>query len=197
MRVADDAAVTPDETASERTSTHDEELRAALEAVSSAVFQILRRMGVPMDEIDDAMQAVLVRIVACWTQLYLLSGNELRAYACVVAGGIAVDRRRRSKRQARLVPLEGDVEVEEPGPEDALDHQRALAVLDEILSTIPEERRIVFILFEIEELGEQEIAERMGIPRGTVASRLRKARKEFERAVARRRIADERRGMSR
>lgn len=171
------------------------ELRAALEGVSPAVFRVLRRMGVTMDEIDDAMQSVLMQIAGRWNDLSPLPSTELRAYACAAAGGVAIDiSRRRSVRNARLVPLEIDPETPQPGPYDALEHQRELELLDDILATIPEERRVVFVLFEIEELGELEIAHRLGIPRGTVASRLRKARDEFERALARRRVADQRKG---
>jgi len=58
-------------------------------------------------------------------------------------------------------------------------------MLDDILAKTPEERRVVFILFELEEVGVHEIARRLSIPLGTVASRLRKAREEFAAAVAR------------
>jgi RNA polymerase sigma-70 factor (ECF subfamily) len=45
--------------------------------------------------------------------------------------------------------------------------------------------RSVFVLFEIEELSTQEIAVLLGIPTGTAASRLRRAREEFDRLLAR------------
>jgi RNA polymerase sigma-70 factor (ECF subfamily) len=184
--------------ADEQTITPSGELRAALEGVSPTLFRVLRRMGVTMGEVDDALQGVLMQLAGRWEALRLLPPEELRAYACAAAAGVAIDvARRRSRSDARLVPLEVDPELDQPGPDDALEHQQSLEILDEILAGIPAERRIVFILFEIEELGLQEIADRLGIPRGTVASRLRKAREEFERAVARRRVADERRGMTR
>jgi RNA polymerase sigma-70 factor (ECF subfamily) len=41
------------------------------------------------------------------------------------------------------------------------------------------------VLYELEQMTSQEIAELEGIPRGTVASRLRKAREEFERIAKR------------
>jgi RNA polymerase sigma-70 factor (ECF subfamily) len=40
-------------------------------------------------------------------------------------------------------------------------------------------------MFELEELSTQEIATILDIPAGTVASRLRRAREEFERRVTR------------
>jgi RNA polymerase sigma-70 factor (ECF subfamily) len=45
--------------------------------------------------------------------------------------------------------------------------------------------RVVFTLHELEEMSMSEIAELVGIPAGTVASRLRRARQDFEAIVAR------------
>jgi RNA polymerase sigma-70 factor (ECF subfamily) len=45
--------------------------------------------------------------------------------------------------------------------------------------------RVVFVLYEIDGLRSGEIAEVLGIPLGTVASRLRRARADFELRVAR------------
>jgi RNA polymerase sigma-70 factor (ECF subfamily) len=47
------------------------------------------------------------------------------------------------------------------------------------------EQRAVFVLFEVEQMTLVEIASLLGIPRGTVASRLRKARSEFYERVSR------------
>ena len=45
--------------------------------------------------------------------------------------------------------------------------------------------RTVFVLFEIEEMTTSEIATLLAIPAGTVASRLRRAREEFQMKIAR------------
>lgn len=58
-------------------------------------------------------------------------------------------------------------------------------MLDAVLATLTDERREVFVLYELEGLTGAEIAEHLGVPAGTVASRLRRARADFEAAVAR------------
>ncbi len=79
----------------------------ALEEVSSSVYRVLRRMGVPADEVEDALQNVLMQLFRRWDRLGALPFNELRAYACTVASGTAVDSARRRKLTSNLlVPLD-------------------------------------------------------------------------------------------
>jgi RNA polymerase sigma-70 factor (ECF subfamily) len=154
-------------------------------------------MGVKEEEADDAMQRVLIQLARRWEDLGRLPPNELHAYACTVAAGIAIDvGRERGRRNARLVSLrEGaDSPPDDDRPDDAFEHKRKLEVLDRILQAMPEERRVVFILHEIEELAMRQIADRLGLAMGTVASRLRKAREEFDRAALRARAVEERKG---
>ena len=64
---------------------------------------------------------------------------------------------------------------------DAQARRQLQAILDEMDLA----RRAIFVMFEIDELSCDEIAATLGIPVGTVYSRLHHARKEFARAVER------------
>jgi RNA polymerase sigma-70 factor (ECF subfamily) len=57
-------------------------------------------------------------------------------------------------------------------------------VLDQVLDQMKLDLRTVFVLFEVEEMSMGEIARILGIPIGTVASRLRRARIDFHERVA-------------
>jgi RNA polymerase sigma-70 factor (ECF subfamily) len=81
-----------------------------------------------------------------------------------------------------------------PGPDVVLDERRARDVMDRILESIPLEQRAVFILFELEDMTTQEVADALGIPSGTVASRLRRARELFLEQVKRIRARSARTG---
>jgi RNA polymerase sigma-70 factor (ECF subfamily) len=72
-----------------------------------------------------------------------------------------------------------------PSPEEVADQHRARALLDEVLDAMSMELRAVFVLFELEEMQTSEIAAVLDLPAGTVASRLRRAREEFQGIVAR------------
>ena len=62
-------------------------------------------------------------------------------------------------------------------------------MLDTVLESMDMDLRTVFVLFEIEELSTQEIGELLGLATGTVASRLRRARAEFQQRVQRVRVS--------
>src|SRR5207237_10217304 len=72
-----------------------------------------------------------------------------------------------------------------PGPDELLDELRAHAILRDVLDSIPVDLRVVFVLFEIEEMTLKEVAALLDIPMGTVGSRLRRARESFRGAVQR------------
>ena len=56
-------------------------------------------------------------------------------------------------------------------------------MLEVILDRLPEKLRIVFVLFELDEMSGEDIAQLLEIPVGTVRSRLRLAREAFQREV--------------
>jgi RNA polymerase sigma-70 factor (ECF subfamily) len=147
------------------------------------IWRSLRRLGLDTGRADDAAQQVFVTASRKLATIRL--GGE-RGYLFGIALRVASDARRASARR-RERPLEHAGDAADPTPlaEEALDQQRARALLDTALDKLPLELRVVFVLHEFEELAMSEIAEVVGIPSGTVASRLRRARQEFEVIVAR------------
>jgi RNA polymerase sigma-70 factor (ECF subfamily) len=72
-----------------------------------------------------------------------------------------------------------------PGLDELLDQRRARELLDRVLAELDHDLRVIFVLYEIEELTMAEIASVLELPQGTVASRLRRARQEFSARVER------------
>ncbi len=72
-----------------------------------------------------------------------------------------------------------------PHPDVLVDQKRARELLDEILARMSEELRAVFVLHDIERLTMADIAEALELKPGTVASRLRRAREDFNKRVTR------------
>ena len=79
----------------------------------------------------------------------------------------------------RTVALEDDVELEsaELTPELLLLREEGRATVMNALAALPADSREVLMLFEMEEMSYREIAEVLGVPIGTVMSRLARARK--------------------
>jgi RNA polymerase sigma-70 factor (ECF subfamily) len=174
--VATVAASLPGEPA-EFESAPDSRARALVLAHFDFIWRLLRRLGVPAADLDDAAQQVFV--VASQRLSRIPEGRE-RTFLFGTAVRTAGTVRRNLRRRQRWVETSpADAPSLEPTPEEELERRQALAFLDEVLDGLPDDLRVVFVLCEIEELTAAEVAGVEQIPVGTVASRLRRARKEF------------------
>jgi RNA polymerase sigma-70 factor, ECF subfamily len=146
------------------------------------VWRVLRRSGLPPADADDAAQRVF--LIAADRLDSIAEGSE-RAFLYRTAARVASNAHRTVRRRRETPGFEGSEEPAPlPAPDDLLDQRRARDLLDRVLGELPEDLRAILILFELEELRTPEIAEALGIPIGTVASRLRRARAEVEQRVA-------------
>lgn len=82
-------------------------------------------------------------------------------------------------RARQPAPVEADVEAElgVVHPHEALAARERARLVQAALTALPAEQRVVVALFAVGGLGHAEIAEILGVPKGTVWSRLHKARK--------------------
>jgi RNA polymerase sigma-70 factor, ECF subfamily len=159
----------------------------ALDAIVAAhfpsVWRFLRRLGVPEADADDAAQEVIMIFARKLDRV--ATGSE-RAFLLSTAYRVA--RRMREVRGRRRESGEDCLEhVEDgaPGPELLVERHQERALLDEVLLAMPVDLRAVFVLFEVEEQSMVDIAAVLGLPQGTVASRLRRARADFDARVSR------------
>lgn len=181
------AAVPPDSDSGELPSSASSKARLsrAFEENSVFIWRSLRRLGVSREAADDATQQVF--LVAA-RRMHEISEGKERAFLFQSAMRIGMQMRRElAVAGGRVDDDDTLLERADPSlrPDDALEQQRSLRLLGEVLETMPIERRAVLILYEIEGITMTEIASLLQIPLGTVASRLRCAREDFRAAVAR------------
>lgn len=165
-----------------RSTADDARLRLMVEAHFDCIWRALLRLGVPASYADDAAQQVC--IVAA-RRLGAIRVGEERQYLLGVTLKVASDARRACGRR-REVPLEETHALanEGAGAVDALvDEKRIRERLQQILDALPAEQRDAFVLFELEELTAPQVAALLDIRVGTVASRVRLARKAIRRAL--------------
>ena len=154
-------------------------VRMAVEQHYELVWRSLRRLGVTERTVDDAAQQVLVILSRRIDDIR--EGSE-RAFMVSTAVRVAADFRKKQRRSLEVLDLDGIDERASPSltADVLIDRARARHLLDIVLEEMPDELREVFVLFELEELTMAVIAETLGLPPGTVASRLRRARRMFE-----------------
>jgi RNA polymerase sigma-70 factor (ECF subfamily) len=148
------------------------------------IWRTLRRLGVPPGLVDDATQKVF------WIATRKIQEARVekeRSFLFAIALRVAGDERRALRRRPEVADESAcDAARDElPPPDELVEQRQARELLDRILERMPFELRVVFVLFELEEMSTSEIAALLEIPSGTVASRLRRAREDFEDQVAR------------
>jgi RNA polymerase sigma-70 factor (ECF subfamily) len=157
-------------------------LRSMIDEHIDAMARVLRRLGVPEADVDDGVQQVFM---TASRRLDDIETHAEKSFLYRTALHVALHARRTLAR--RREEAQGDVAVIDAGPnaEEMLDRKRAAILLEQILEGMPEELRVIFVLFEVEQFSVAEIASLIDLPEGTTASRLRRAREDFRERVVR------------
>ncbi len=170
-------------------------LRALLDQHFDFVWRSVRRLGVTPAFVDDATQQVFW--IASRKLDSIVTGRE-KSFLFSVAVRIASDARRLAKRDLERkasAACETDLFSHiDPLADELLDRKRMRVLLDDFLDGLSSEVRTAFVLFEAEGMTVAEIADFIDAPQGTIASRLRLARKKLDSLVERLRSAEDRRG---
>jgi RNA polymerase sigma-70 factor (ECF subfamily) len=157
-------------------------LRELVDSYVDFVARVLRNSGTPESEVDDEVQRTF--IVAARRLDDIRPGAE-KSFLFRVAFNQAAHARRTAARRREVAADQAPEQVEHRATPEALaDQKRMRELLDRVLDDMEESLRAVFVLHEFEEMTAAEIADVVGIPRGTVASRLRRARSDFRERVA-------------
>jgi RNA polymerase sigma factor (sigma-70 family) len=148
---------------------------------SPMVWGVCRRVLGDRHDAEDAFQAtflVLVRKAASIASPGLLANWLYRvAYQTALNARAIAARRKERERQVTEMP------EPEVVPQDLWHDLRPL--LDEELSRLPAKYRAVIILCDLEARTRQEAARQLGVPEGTVAGRLARARAMLAKRITR------------
>ena len=121
---------------------------------------------------DDLVQSCMLRAIA--KQHLWQAGTDLRAWLFTILHNQNVNDARRSMREGAAAPVEDVVPVL-TAPSN-IEASLQLRDLDRAIANLPEEQRQVVLLVGLEQMGYEEVAKILGVPVGTVRSRLSRGR---------------------
>jgi RNA polymerase sigma-70 factor, ECF subfamily len=158
-------------------------LRHLVDTHVGHVARILRNAGTAEADIDDDVQRVFI---ALSNRLDDVRVGAEKSFLIQTALHMAAHSRRTAARRREILTDEPPEMIDTyAGPEEMANQRQVRQTLDQILGQMDTELRVVFSLYEFEQMTTAEISAVLEIPCGTVASRLRRARAEFRDRVAR------------
>jgi len=146
------------------------------------VWRSLRRLGVREADIEDVCQEAFV---VAHRKLGDFREGSMRAWLFAIALRVASDYRKRAHIRTEValdLAMEPWAAAEQPRQ---IDRARAKAWLEAILASLEEDKRVVFIAYELEEMPMKDVAAAAGCPLQTAYSRLHAARAHVTSAIAR------------
>lgn len=156
---------------------------AFVAATAPTVLGWCERLGGPHIDAEDAAHDALERALS---RLHVLRDPDAFApWLYQLTRRVVLDHRRRAWLRRWVPGFVIDPPDPREGAPDALARSETVAAVRTILDDLPVELREVLVLCEIEERGGAEVAELVGVPLGTVKSRLRRARARFEKGARR------------
>ena len=168
-----------------RVETAHPTLAELYDAYAQFVYRSLLSLGVPAASAEDAMQEVFLVVHA---KLGEFQGTYFKAWLFRLALSIARNVRRSARRadQAAL-PIDPDSLESSQGssPFEKAAHAERIQLLHDLLEQLDDEKRQVFILSELEQMPQVEIAEALDIHVNTVAYRLRAAQDRLQQLLQR------------
>jgi RNA polymerase sigma-70 factor (ECF subfamily) len=138
------------------------------------VWRVLRRHGVAESDLADLCQEVFIVVLRKLPEFR--GESSVRTWIYTVAARVAAGHRRLARVRREQATDELPVQIEAGTPERTLTARLALAQLEEALGQLKEEQREAFVLFELEDMTVDEVAEALGCARGTAYSRIQAAR---------------------
>jgi RNA polymerase sigma-70 factor, ECF subfamily len=160
--------------------------------LSDQVYQVARRLSGSREEAEDLVQETYARAFRAWRSFE--PGTNLRAWLFRILTNLNIDRGRKVQRSPDTQPLEetdyflynkleettGDANPDERRIVDRLSQNDAVTAL----ADLPHDFRDVVLLVDLADFTYSDAAQILGIPIGTVMSRLHRGRRMLKGSLA-------------
>jgi len=164
-------------------SSPELDVREVYERHADFVWRSLQHLGARPADLEDLGQEVFVVV---HRRLSSFDGrSKLTTWLFGICLHLVQRQRRRAYLRFEFLHAEPPERVDATTPESRYAEEESRRRLERLLDKLSPERRATFVLFEVEGMSCEEIAELTAVPIGTVYSRLHLARKQVKVAAAR------------
>src|ERR687893_2310115 len=152
------------------------------------VFNVAYKFVGKHDEAEDLPQDIFLKIFKA------LASFDRRAnfqtWIISISRNLCIDHYRSVRKERQTIARDVDTADLQPataerGPYAVAEHQDLRELLRQALQTLPMTLRTAVVLRDLQELSYQEIADKLGLPEGTVKSRINRGRLELARQLKR------------
>jgi RNA polymerase sigma-70 factor (ECF subfamily) len=159
----------------------EERFRDLVQRQSRFVFRIAYAMLRNVQDAEDVVQEVFLKLFrnGAWEDM-----RDERAFLSRTAWRISVDRLPERSGRFSHEDTEEEQVCERPNPEQIVVHADAVMLVHKLMDAMPEELRQPLALSAGDEMSSKEIAAAMGIPEGTVRTRLMRGREILREKLA-------------
>jgi len=131
------------------------------------------------DRADDLVQDCLER---AWSRAHLWRQGNIRGWLFTIMHNVSVNARRRENRGPAMTSI--DLPGLEPPTRPLQEDRLAVGAISAAVDSLAQEQREVILLVGLEEFSYAETAEILGVPMGTVMSRLHRGRERLRQLLA-------------
>ena len=157
------------------------ELEAVYRDHADFVLRVACQLGVGAPHVEDVVHDVFLVV---HRRLHEYDGRSMRSWLYGITRRVVLHHHRGSVREQRRVIEHAPVPRAGVDPEQGVALDRAAALVERFVASLDEDQRAVFVLADLEGTPVPEIAAALGENVNTIYSRLRLARRKFERAIA-------------
>jgi RNA polymerase sigma-70 factor (ECF subfamily) len=146
------------------------------------VFNVAYKFVGKHDEAEDLTQDIFLKIFKALATFDRRA--NFQTWIISISRNLCIDHYRSVRKERQTIAREVDTADLQPasrdrGPYHAAEHQDIRAMLRQALQKLPVTLRTAVVLRDLQELSYQEIADRLGLPEGTVKSRINRGRIEL------------------
>ena len=146
------------------------------------VFNVAYKFVGKHDEAEDLTQDIFLKIFKA-LKTFDRRAN-FQTWIISISRNLCIDHYRSVRKERQTIARDVDSNDLQPatperGPYAQAEHQDLRAQLRQALETLPITLRTAVVLRDLQELSYQEIADRLGLPEGTVKSRINRGRIEL------------------